>query len=369
MSEQGYLNVIFNDNYSVANTPLPYLAVIIFCAVTSLKPNIFILRINNILISFFTTLLFIFLFNLFTNKLDLRILIFIFYPYYLKVSFLYLIAIYGTLFLLLSIIIINKSFRYSPFLSGLSTSFGILSQQFLLTFPFAYIIYNSLLKLKKEVSGLSFKSVLFFCLPLVVPLILFFFWGGITHNNFRAHAISFQPSHLTAILSIIGITFIPFIITNFKNILTKSSLIIALLSIVLGVFFIPNWQVRGGSSQITGYTFHLFDLVNRYIPLFYNLVIPLAVFLGLQTLFIIYKKINLNLELLLLISCLTFIAGFTFNELLAERHLLPLITLLYLLILPKMPKGFLLVVWTSTQVIFGLLYLFYSLYVPSSTVL
>ena len=59
MYENGFINYIFGGDYKAANTPLPYLAPYLIAKALSIKPNIYIARILNFVISFLTIILFI----------------------------------------------------------------------------------------------------------------------------------------------------------------------------------------------------------------------------------------------------------------------------------------------------------------------
>lgn len=363
MNNEGFLDTVLGEKYSAANTPLPYLLVLTFCKIFSVTPNLYIVRTINIIISFITSLIFFYLLNIVYKIIDFRILIFIFYPYFLKTSFLYLITVYSVFFLLLALLIIYRNYKSSPLLSGLSTTFGIMSQQFLIVFPVAFTLHKLLGKWKSVRISTRIKEILLFSLPLILPAILFLLWGGLTHKNFRAHSISFQATHLTAISVIIGIAFFPFIIANYKSLLNRYSYLIILTALILGIFFLPEWQVRGGSGQITGLTFHLIVLSDRILPGMYNILVPLGVFSGVSTLIIIFMKLDNDFDKLIFISIIIFILSYMFNVLLSERHLLPLFSLLYLLILPSMKKGFLLNTWIILQIIGGTIFLYYSLFI------
>jgi len=241
-----------------------------------------------------------------------------------------------------------------------------MSQQFLIVFPVAITLHKLFGEWKNDRIYTRIKEIVLFSIPLILPAVLFLIWGGLTHKNFRAHSISFQPTHITAIFVIIGITFLPFIAANWKSLLNKSSYPVILASLILGIFFLPIWEVRGGSGQITGMTFHLISLANRLLPGVYNVIVLLGVFLGISTLTLIFRKLNIDFERLIFISIIIFISAYTFNVLLAERHLLLLLSLLYLIILPRLKKGILLNIWFTLQLIVGTAFLYYSLFMEAA---
>lgn len=364
---QSVLSYILGDDYQAANTPLPYVFPLLLGKILHTTPNLFIARVSNFIISFFTIVIFTFVFfSLLGQKNYLSILILLFYPYFLKPSFTFYVSIYGLLFMLAAIYFFQKRDFYSTVTAGLLSSFAILSQQFFLVLPFAYFIYKLLAKDSSTSLKIIVRDFIFYSIPLIIPILLFIHWGGLTHSNFRFHGISFQLSNLSSLVTIIGATFLPFALWNIEKCSRTILLFSFLAAILLIITASPIFAEKGGAGKITGITFHLINLSQSVFFLFPFILKVFFATLGIITIIFLFSNINSDITKLLFITASLLFFGFTFNELLAERHLLPLIALLYLLILSKVREKWLLVGWILAQAFIGSYYYYYYLFLTPS---
>lgn len=360
---EGMFNYILGGNYLAANTPLPYLFPLGIARTINHKPSLYITRITNFLISVIVVVLvYLLLFKLSGQFISYSLLIIIFYPYFLKTSFTFYMGIYGILFMLLSIYFIDSSKLRYVVLSGLFCAAAILSQQFLIILPLALITYRFVFNYDKKFDIKFLKETFLFSLPLILPVLLFIQWGGFTHPNFRFHGISFQLSNVTAILVILGLTLSPFILFNFKKFNFTEILYAFIFSIFISAIASPVFAEKGGVGKITGITFHLIELTKNFSPVFPFILKVVFSSFGILIFISLFKSLKSDYEIFFIIISLLLFIGFSFTELLAERHLLPLIILLYLLVLSKINDKRLLLGWLSIQAVFGSIYYYYYLF-------
>ena len=364
MHEEGYFNYILSDDYKAANTPLPYFLPYAVFKVFSISPNLSIPRIINFIISFLTVLVFISIYKNISGKLDYRIFIFVFYPYLIKTSYVFYLAIYGLFFLLLGILFLSKEENKTIFFAGISSACGILSQQFIAAFPIGYLVNrfrNKNFYKKKELT-----RIFLFIVPLFIPIILFVLWGGLTHPNWQFHNPSFDITHLTATFTIIGGVFLPFFIDRLKEIKIKYLLFVLPAAIVLTYFFSPIWAEYGEYGQVTGYTYNFLTKVgsiSKQLAFVVNVILCSA---GIYIFILLWQSNLKDIEFTILSIASVFMFVYFFNNVFSERHLLPMIALLFLLTLPRVQNKWLLNFWIGFQVLFGIVYYYYWLFIHPS---
>ena len=198
MYEQGFFTYIFGDEYETANTPLPYLPAYLVFRIFSVEPNLIIPRLINILVSLLTTLLFLTILKKISNANDYTILLFVFYPYFIKTSYVFYITLYGTFFMLLYVYFQLRENKLNNLWSGSAVSAGILSQQYLIALIPVHIL-DSLNKYFKERNNFKLNRQILFYIPLIIPLILFLLWGGLTHPGWDFHRPVIDICHITAV--------------------------------------------------------------------------------------------------------------------------------------------------------------------------
>lgn len=345
--------------YLAANTPLPYFISVFASKTFNFELSLKNLRLINITFSFFTLLLVYYLFSYFKTEFSLeKILIIFFYPYFLKPSFTYYMAIYGLFFyLLFLIVLLSEEKQY--FWAGLFISFAILSQQFYLSIFFGFCL---VLLVQFFYNKLKIIEIIKFTLPtIVLTLPLIYIWKGLTPPSFNFHSIGVDLTKMTSVLVSIGVISLPFILYKlyqeregfFKNFNNRTIILIFLvISFALSSFFYPELEKRGGYEKITGMTFNSISMIENFSFIASFIFKVIIVFIGIIGLYLgiisyfsnrlkqlnltifIENIISLNNHKILLINSFFLIIGFSFNILLAERHLLPLIItiLIYYLI-------------------------------------
>lgn len=337
------LNAIFNKDYSAANTPFPYIIVFLFSKLFS--PSVALARIITAFVSLMTVFIIMKLLSIQKTEKYLSLVI-LFYPYFFVNSFVFYTVNYGLLFSLLSILYlynIQEKFSYiSYFLMGLFMSLAICSQQFYLMIPLAMIIftiYSNIFIRRLEIKKIIISFILFL-IPLILPLLIFIGWGGLTHPNFRIHTISFYPSTIVGIFFVTGFYFFPLLLQNYNIIKIKEILFSILLSFILIIFFKPIFSHHQGAGIFTGLTHHFIYIISKFSNTLSILLMLLLSSMGVLILIKLYKMLHSPIEYFLYFTLIILIFVFTFNTIIGEKHLLPFITFLFLLVLPKTQKKY-----------------------------
>ena len=363
MEKDGYFATIFSDKYEAANTPLPYLIAYVPLKVFGIPFSIGLLRVVNALISLCTILVLLNILSLYKIRLSFLIVITVlFYPYFLKPSFSYYMAVYGVLFYLLTIRAILSDWKSKWILAGLSLTGAVLSQQFYLVIIPGVLVfmywYNNQNKRELLINAtLVTLPIILFTLPL------FFFWGGLTHSDYSFHKISFDVTKVTSILVIAGGLFIPYVLFNYKDYLSKKSIIYVLMGFVFMEWFAPVFAAMGAFGAITGYTWHAVEILGKIHPLLKTTSGAILFSFCLFSFFDLLKKIDDRLDFIFILSLIFFLGGFLINEVLMERHLLPLAVIVLVLSLRKISSSVLLFLTAIFYLLFGSSYFWYYLYV------
>jgi len=389
--DYGISAITDTTKYLVANTPLPYIITVFSSKTFNFNLNLKNLRIINITISFFTLLLINYLFITFKTEFSLeKTLIIFFYPYFIKPSFTYYMAIWGLLFYVLFILQL-KSENKKYFLAGLFLSFAVLSQQFYLSIFLGLTFFLFMAFINDKI---KLTDLLKFILPIFIlffPLI--FFWKGLVPPHFNFHSVGFDLTKITSILISIGVIAFPFVlydlVKNNTNTFQNRNIIKILISftivtLILILFFYPTLEKRGGFGKITGMTFNFINLISDY-NLFIGFLLKFTfLFSGILFLYLLiinpsnvkkpFKHSERFLDYfnlpdfisLLKILVLFFVIGFSFNILLAERHLLPLIVTILFLSLINFNNKLILRLLLLIYLIVGTSYFYYYLYIQNS---
>lgn len=340
--ENGW-RAMFNDQYSAANTPLPYLIVTVFAKIFS--PSLLVARIVTALLSFATFIVIARILELLSVSRYYAFAI-LFFPYFFVNSFVFYAVNYGLFFLALALYqwLRNEKNPHNSneFLTGTWFSLAILCQQFFLVIPFAIVAYRGVRWLvfdtgsQRRTFTQVFQSNILLLIPLLLPLSLFFAWGGLTHPNFESHSLAFYPSTVVAILFVTGFYFSPFIFLERKKITTVEAIASILLSAVTVYFFKPIFSDVQGPGLFTGLVFHVINIPAKVHPLFSELLMIILTSTGLLIFSRLIQSVSKKIEYALL-SMLAFLSlAFSFNTQVGERHLAGLIMILFLLLLPRM---------------------------------
>jgi len=364
--EHNPITALQSPDYKSASTPLPYIITSIPYKIINSTPDIFSAKLINLLISLLTMFIFIRLCDVKTKNILYPALILFFYPYFIKPSFLFFMSIYGLLFFLLFIYFIKKHNRTGYFLGGLSISLAILSQQFYLVvflFYLGFLLYDS--KNYKLNKG-KLSDILLFILPFILPVMVFIFWGGLTHPSYRYWGAEFHIQNLTSVFIVLGSAMLPFLIFSIAGIRKSHMAILLSLSVLLVLFASPEWVSEPMVGGISGYTFHSLAFIGNFSSISSFILKVILCLLGLFSLIILYNKSGNDKNRLLYFLFITIAIGFTFNKLPSERHLLPLVSIAYLISFSFIKKEVIYRVWLVFQVIIGSIYFYYIMFVYSS---
>ncbi len=360
------LAATFNSRYSAANTPIPY---IIVAAVAKLSaPTLLVARIVTGVISLFTFFVAMKLLKAFgTSKYCYLVLLF--FPYFFVNSFIFYAINYGLFFAVLALWVFYRSDNKLSFgtnlLTGVFLSLAVLAQQFYLMLPVAMMIprFFNLFSQKTVQKSLTFgKMVLanvFLVLPLAVPFLIFLNWGGLTHPNFSQHSLSFYPSTIVAILFVTGFYCSPYVLQVIRQVSKWEFLISTGLAIILVLLFKPTF---GGDFQgpgmFTGLTFRLISVAGKIHPVLTTVLMAALTTSGILIFIRSFRSLSSEFEYVLFTACLLLGLAYACNTEIGERHLLPLLMILFLLILPRMRKPFT-VIFPAFVAFLGIGYFFY----------
>jgi len=360
--ENDILTAIKGDGYKSASTPLPYLIVSAPLKILNITPTLFTARLFNILISLIALFIFIRLCDEKKNRLLFVVLILFFYPYFLKPSFAFFMSIYGLMFFLLFIYLIEKKGNGRIFLAGLSLAAAVLCQQFyLIVFVFyaGYLLYK---EFRLRVSLESLLHLFYFLLPFILPVIVFLLWRGLVHPSYQAWGTAYSLAGLTGVLIALGAVLLPYIAFNIKEIRLKEIPLLLILSLMLMVFAFPVWASQPTEGGITGITFNFLSKVNDFSGVISIILKTSFCFSGMASFLICFKKIIDDKSKLMYLLYIALAIGFSLNRLPSERHMLPLIVTAYLFIFNMGSKESLLKSWLAYQVIIGGVYFYYIMF-------
>lgn len=356
------LTAIKGDGYKSASTPQPYLIVSAPLKILNITPTLFTARLFNILVSLIALFIFIRLCDEKKNRLIFPALILFFYPYFLKPSFAFFMSIYGLMFFLLFIYLIQKKGNERIFLAGLSLAAAVLCQQFyLIVFVFyaGYLMYK---EFRLKVSLESLLNVSYFLLPFILPVIVFLFWGGLVHPSYQAWGTVFGLSGLTGVLVTLGAVLLPYMAFNIKEIKVVVLIILLIVSVFLAEFAFPVWVSQPTAGGITGITFNFLSKVNDFSSVLSFILKASFCFSGMASFVIFFKKIIDDKSKLLYLLYTALAIGFSLNRLPSERHMLPLIVTAFLFVFNQESKASVLKPWLAYQVIIGGVYFYYIMF-------
>ncbi|MEO6316836.1 MAG: hypothetical protein ABIU63_06180 [Chitinophagaceae bacterium] len=351
----------FNKSYSAANTPLPYIIVAWISKVFG--PGIVLARIVTAVFSFLT-----FLAGL---KILTRLqvppfysLILLFYPYFFLNSFVFYAINFGLFFCLVALLLLQhpgKNYRFDLG-AGISITLAVLCQQFYLMLLAAVLLVRlwQYFQERDNPGALQYFLISSFLLglPALIPLAIFYRWGGLVHPNFNVHKLSFFATALTGMLIVIGFYFWPFVLQSVKKL--PLWLVGAALAAgaVLSIVFKPAYNDFNGPGIFNGIVYHLINIVARKMVWAGSAIMILFSAIGLLLFYklAVMKKTDFNR--MLFTACLFLTAAYTMNAIIGERHLLPLLFLLFLLVLPQLRMN-IAKLYLPCMVIFGAGYYIY----------
>jgi hypothetical protein len=317
-----------NSSYSTTYPPLPY---IMGAAVYKIFKDIYSLRILNYFIFLFLVYFFYKIaVNLSGNPLTFLLLL-ISNPYILKGSFIYYMTDYGLLFGVAGIYFYffshNKyKFLTAHFLFGLA----VLCQQWMLIIIFSVFLNECAdLYLGKLQRNFFLKGLLYKFLFLLPSLLLFYFWGGLTHPNFQYHKLTPSFVHLTGSLANIGLFGIFLLFFIYKKYF-KIEHILLVYFLPLLFLTIPVHSEKQGSDFITGAASQISIQLQDFIYLPYKLSMLILAVAGLLTMVAVISKEDGHFIPFLKYVLAGFLVAFFSSERLGATHIFISIPFLFL---------------------------------------
>lgn len=360
--DNGILNAIESDGYKSASTPLPYIIVSTPLKIFNIEPALFSVRLSNIIISLAAILIFTLIIKPGTKDFIYPLLILFFYPYYLKPSFAFFMSIYGLVFFLLFIYLIERMSAGYILTAGLSLAAAVLCQQFYLIVFVFIVSYKLYREFFIDDASKRVLNLVYFLLPFILPLIVFLLWGGLTHPNYRSWGTGFSFINLTGVLVTLGAALLPYMVFNIKKIKVQILVMLLLLSVLLVVFAFPVWVNQPTVGGISGITFNFLAKVDSINSLLSIVFKTIFCFMGMSSFLLFFKKAINNYDWLLLFLFVVLAIGFSLNKLPSERHMLPLIAVGYLFVFNHSVKKNVLRYWLAYSIIIGSVYFYYIMF-------
>lgn len=349
--------VAADSNYSSAYTPLPFfigkIALLIF-------DSLIVLRLLN----FIVFIVLIYFFYLIAKKVCkdylLITLLCLLNPYMLSAAFLYLPRNWGLMFVMIGLYIYFFYAEKQKNAAHLFFALAVLSQQWMVVVVFSIFLYElGVAVTQKERLNFLIKSLVQKLACLLPSMCLFFIWRGLTHPNFRSHALQPNFENFDAVLANLGFVLIIPVLWNFKTILRKVNIILLFLLPLLWLAIPKPLQVNifrhttGSASKIA-----LILDVRLSIP--YKLTMFVLILSGLVALFILFNKKEEGFTGVLKYSLYGFFMAFIASTRLSASNILlclPFALLLFQQEIGRSEKSkFLIVV---QYFLFGFLYVLY----------
>jgi hypothetical protein len=338
---------LFNEKYSAANTPLPY--ILVAAAGKCFGTGLWLARIMTALFSFGAFYFALRIIEL-SEKPAYYALVIFFYPYFFNNSFVFYVINYGLFFTLWAFYLLKKRASQPSYatdlLTGILLTLAVLCQQFYLIIPFAIILYRFTHELKNgslstKTSGRRFLvSSSLLCLPMVLPVALFLQWGGLTHPNFHAHSLSFYPSTLVAILFVTGFYLFLYAWQQYKQFRVLHYAVAAIVAGVGVWWFRPVFSDLQGPGLFTGIAFRVITLTGKLAAFLPAIAMFMLCFTGILVVIALWRRSLSHWEKMTGIALFLLALGYASNTQIGERHLLGWMILLFLLILPGFKKPF-----------------------------
>ena len=350
--------VITGEHYTSANTPLPYIVSAVLLKTFGLEPDIYKLRLINLSVYILTITLLFFGYL----KRDIWMLIIIACNVYLlKSAVMFYMSDWGLLFFFIFLITTRYMNEFPSALNMsiliLSGLFAIMSQQFYMVLPVALLIGTFKIN-NKQIILAPLPYVLVAVCTIILPALLFMQWGGMTHPNFTGYnPVEFAPTNITAVLAIAGFHLSPFILLKIAK-ERKVYWLCAVLAIIFGVFLTPQYDHYMYEGAISGVTFRFIDNVAMHSMIGVKILTSIFAYMGILTFQEVMAKKEKSLNTTIIrTAILLFFAVYLFTSHLGERHIIPMICLLYLTLLPRVINRKVLYIWAAAQFIIGVIYI------------
>jgi 4-amino-4-deoxy-L-arabinose transferase-like glycosyltransferase len=348
----------FITNYSSANAPLPY--VLVATVMQVFGTHVYVARATTMIVSLTCMLLFASLVRRFLldNRLLLVGLLF-FQPHFVLTSFVFFTPLYGMVFALAFLVVWlregPKDFRYC-LTCGALLSLAVLSQQFYLMFviPFVLDIVEQGWH-HRSFGAKDMWSTLGFFIPLALPALLFYSWHGLVLPEFRFYKLSLRIENLVVFFIFCGFYFLPVGLQGVRTI-TRWKVLAVVGAFALFFLFRPAWSEEQTATTIAGPVLHLCSVLGTHIPQGELLGQAVLYFLGFAAMFHGLSSARAIWQKKLYIGIASLLGSLVFLEHFMERHFLPLMPLLVLLLHPMLRERKHLILWIVIMGIFGISY-------------
>lgn len=355
-----FLGVIKGDDYKTASTPLPYMITALLHRVAGVEPDLWSVRLVNITVSLLTLGILFWLLSSLRIAPFPYITVLFFYPYFLKPSFTFHMAGFGLLFYFLFLKYSGERGLIRQFISGFALCCAVLSQQFylvLIALPFLLMALPG----EDSVTPKKVISTVCKCSLCLMPVVfLFFIWGGLTHPNFRIWGVQFSPQNLAGVLTVLGITFLPVILSELRKEKTEWLMVMLLAGVLLGFIFFPKWSSIPGPGSMPGMTFNILEKISVWSPIAGGFMKTILIFLGILAIRVLFRNDHPRPVLLIALGLL--VVAFSINKIPSERHMLPLVATAMIMMFPLVKPSHVRNIWLPYQAVIGITYFIYMMF-------
>jgi hypothetical protein len=352
-----------DSNYSSAYTPLPYF---IGKIALSIVDSVIVLRLLN----FFVFIILICFFYLIAKRICgdylLITLLCILNPYMLSASYLFLPMNWGLMFVMIGLYIYFFRAEKQKNAAHLFFALSVLSQQWMVVVVFSIFLYElGTASVRKDRMNFLIKSLLQKMLCLLPSFCLFFIWRGLTHPNFRSHALQPNFENFDAVLANLGFVLVIPVLWNFKAILKRANVILLFLLPLLWLS-IPKPLLVNSFRLTTGFISKIAVKMHVSLNIPYKLTMFVLIISGLVALAILFNKKEEGLNGVLKYSVFGFLMAFIASTRLSASNILICLPFVLLLFHPEIGRSekskFLIVV---QYFLFGFLYVLYVIFFRS----
>jgi hypothetical protein len=328
--------VAADSNYSSAYTPLPYFIGKIALLIVD---SVIVLRLLN----FFVFIIFVYFFYLIAKRIcgDYLLITFLcmLNPYMLSASYLFLPMNWGLMFVMIGLYTYFFRAEKQKNAAHLFFALAVLSQQWMIVVVFSIFLYElGTASARKDRVNFIIKSLLLKLFCLLPSLWLFYIWRGLTHPNFRSHALQPSFENFDAVLANLGFVLIIPVLWNFKTILKKANVFLLFLLPLLWLS-IPKPVLVNFFRYTTGFLSKIAVKIDLHLGIPYKLTMFVLILLGLVALAILFKKKEEGLNGVLKYSIFGFLMAFIASTRLSASNILICLPFALLLLQPEISRS------------------------------
>lgn len=329
---------------NVTTTPLFHMILSFFAWIVG--SELWKLRLMNLLIGFFTVLIFYRISRNMRNQYPfLNTVMFLFFPYYLLLSSSVMTDILALFFGLLALMFYIKDNTTKNILFGsIFSTLAVSTRQFWLFLPAGMILYY-ILKYKTNHTELRNISLIF--IPIIAFLSIVLYWGGMTppvvQGRYYISTTFNQINQIGYFILFLGFYFFPYAVIS-RSPKSKFQFIYLTLPIIFPLILSIANECNGMMCQVLNFSNYL-----------YPFLLFILLFIGLKIIITYLSKNEYNLKLMSFI--LAYMGIVLFTPVISERYMMVFVPLLILALFNKIERRtWVYYMWILTMILFSIIY-------------